>query len=73
VRRVLQEITAAHGTIRCIVHTAAVVADATIASVTKDSFDRVIRPKVLGAYNLHVLSEELDLKLDAFVLFSSIR
>ncbi|KAJ6550872.1 KR domain-containing protein [Mycena vulgaris] len=52
--------------------TAAVVSDATIDSVTDDAFARVIHPKVRGAYNLHMLVEELALDLDSFVMFSSI-
>ncbi|KAJ6632258.1 hypothetical protein B0H10DRAFT_1771537 [Mycena sp. CBHHK59/15] len=71
-RRALQDIAALHGDIKNIVYTAAFVSDATISSVTSDAFDCVLRPKVHGAYNLHVVAEELKLKLDSFVLLSSI-
>ncbi|KAF8207894.1 hypothetical protein K438DRAFT_1713428 [Mycena galopus ATCC 62051] len=71
-RRVLQEIQATHGEIKNILHTAASISDAPIDSVTTESFDRVIRPKVHGAYNLHLLTAELSLELDSFALFSSI-
>ncbi|KAJ7176732.1 hypothetical protein C8R46DRAFT_1077165 [Mycena filopes] len=71
-RGALRHITATHGRIKHILHTAATVSDATIDSVTPAAFERVLRPKVQGAYNLHVLAEELALPLDSFVLFSSI-
>ncbi|KAF8180341.1 hypothetical protein K438DRAFT_1725600 [Mycena galopus ATCC 62051] len=71
-RQVLQEIQAAHGEIKHILHSAASISDALIDSVTTESFDRVIRPKVHGAYNLHLLTAELSLELDSFALFSSI-
>ncbi|KAJ7040667.1 hypothetical protein C8F04DRAFT_1391530 [Mycena alexandri] len=71
-RRALQDITAMHGPIKSILHTAATVSDATIDAVTPDAFDLVLRPKVHAAYNLHVLAEELSLPLESFVLFSSI-
>lgn len=61
------------GSIKNIVHTAGVVSDATIYAITHDSFERVIGPKVVGAWNLHAICEELQLKLDLFVLLSSIR
>jgi hypothetical protein len=74
-RGVLEQITTTYGpgAIKNIIHTAASVNDATIDSVTVDAFDHVLRPKVHGAYNLHLLTVELGLHLDAFVLFSSIR
>ncbi|KAJ7932976.1 KR domain-containing protein [Mycena leptocephala] len=73
-RGVLEQITTTYGpgAIKSIIHTAASVSDATIDSVPVDAFDRVLRPKVHGAYNLHLLTVELDLHLDSFVLFSSI-
>ncbi|KAJ7127893.1 hypothetical protein C8R44DRAFT_616608 [Mycena epipterygia] len=71
-RVVLQDIKATFGAIKSILHTAAVVSDATIDSITVDTFDRVLQPKVRGAYNLHMLAEELHLELESFVLFSSI-
>ncbi|KAF8190662.1 hypothetical protein K438DRAFT_1763113 [Mycena galopus ATCC 62051] len=71
-RRVLQNIKATHGEIKHILHTAASISDAPIDSIITESFDRVIRPKVHGAYNLHLLTAELCLELDSFALFSSI-
>ncbi|HEU5471212.1 MAG TPA: SDR family NAD(P)-dependent oxidoreductase [Actinophytocola sp.] len=53
-----------------VVHTAGVLDDATIESLTPQQLDTVLRPKVDGAWNLHELTR--DLPLSAFVLFSSI-
>ena len=52
-----------------VVHTAGVLDDATITSLTADQVDRVLRPKVDAATVLHELTRDLDLA--AFVLFSS--
>jgi pimeloyl-ACP methyl ester carboxylesterase/acyl carrier protein len=43
--------------------------DGTIDSLTEEQLDRVLRPKVDGAVNLHELTTGLD--LSAFILFSS--
>ncbi|WP_394814039.1 type I polyketide synthase [Streptomyces litchfieldiae] len=53
-----------------VVHTAGVVADGVLTSLTGDQVARVLRPKVDAAWHLHELTRELD--LTAFVLFSSI-
>ena len=55
--------------LRSVVHTAGVIEDATLASLTPEQVDRVLAPKVDGAVNLHELTQHLDLQ--AFVLFSS--
>nr|WP_181773150.1 type I polyketide synthase [Amycolatopsis pittospori] len=52
-----------------VVHTAGVVDDGVIESLTADRFERVLGPKLDGARNLHELTAGLDLA--AFVLFSS--
>ncbi|MGW3176814.1 type I polyketide synthase, partial [Streptomyces sp. NPDC001153] len=57
--------------VRGIVHAAGIVDDGLIASLTPERFDKVLRPKADAAWNLHELSLELGLDLDAFVLFSS--
>ncbi|WP_275562328.1 type I polyketide synthase [Streptomyces sp. 5-6(2022)] len=56
--------------LRTVVHTAAVLDDAAIDTLTMEQFDRVLAVKARGAANLHELTRDLD--LDAFVLFSSL-
>ncbi|HEV2634426.1 MAG TPA: type I polyketide synthase [Actinocrinis sp.] len=53
-----------------VVHTAAVLDDKLIDSLTPEQVERALRVKVGGAVNLHDLTRHLD--LSAFVLFSSI-
>ncbi|MFF3484582.1 SDR family NAD(P)-dependent oxidoreductase [Streptomyces sp. NPDC002701] len=56
-------------TLNAVVHTAGVLADGLIGTLTPHSLDQVLRPKVDGALNLHDLTRDQD--LGAFVLFSS--
>ncbi|MEU1554992.1 type I polyketide synthase [Streptomyces scabiei] len=53
-----------------VVHTAGVLDDATVGSLTGAQVERVLRPKVDGAWHLHELTRGHDLA--AFVLFSSV-
>ncbi|MHA7962349.1 type I polyketide synthase, partial [Streptomyces sp. L500] len=70
-REAVRELLADHRP-HAVVHTAAVLDDATVASLTTTQLDRVLRPKLLGATHLHELTQDMDMDLDAFVLFSSL-
>ncbi|MFD7284619.1 type I polyketide synthase [Streptomyces sp. NPDC059863] len=52
-----------------VVHSAGVLDDGVIGSLTPERIDKVFRPKVDAAWHLHELTR--DRKLSAFVLFSS--
>ncbi|MFF2801421.1 type I polyketide synthase [Streptomyces sp. NPDC058051] len=51
-----------------VVHTAGLLADGIVTSLTPEQVERVLRPKVDGAVNLHELTRDLDLA--EFVLYS---
>ncbi|MFC5663845.1 type I polyketide synthase, partial [Kitasatospora misakiensis] len=63
----LAAVPAAHP-LTAVFHTAGVLDDATVAGLTPEQVDAVLRPKLDGAWNLHRLTGEPDL----FVLFSSV-
>ncbi|MER6912296.1 SDR family NAD(P)-dependent oxidoreductase [Streptomyces sp. NPDC000594] len=64
----IDAIPAAHP-LRAVVHTAGVLDDGTLPSITPERMDAVLRPKVDAVLNLHELTRDLD--LSAFVLYSS--
>ncbi|KQV20058.1 hypothetical protein ASC99_21935 [Kitasatospora sp. Root107] len=65
---VLAEVPAEHP-LTAVVHTAGVVDDGLVGSLTPARVDHVMRPKVDATWNLHELTEGQNLK--AFVLYSS--
>jgi acyl transferase domain-containing protein len=69
VARVLAHIEAHLPPLRGIVHSAGVLDDGTLAQQTAERFRRVLAPKMLGAWHLHVLTRGQP--LDFFVLYSS--
>ena len=69
VAAVLRQVAASGMPLRGVVHAAGVLSDGLIKQQTIESFRTVMRPKALGALNLHELTRELP--LDFFVLYSS--
>ncbi|MCF3125134.1 SDR family NAD(P)-dependent oxidoreductase, partial [Streptomyces arenae] len=67
-RQELARVLAEHP-VSAVVHTAGVLDDGMLTSLTPDRLDGVLRPKLDAAWNLHELTADLD--LSAFVLFSS--
>ena len=55
--------------LRGVIHAAGVLDDGLLERQTQTRFQRVIAPKVRGAWNLHQLTKNIE--LDFFVLFSS--
>lgn len=61
---------AAHPDLTAVFHTAGIIDDAVIASLTPERVDTVLRAKGDGAWNLHELTKHLNLSV--FVMFSSL-
>ena len=68
-KRLLRSVPVEHP-LRGVVHAAGVLDDGLIDSLSAEQIDRVLAPKVDGAWHLHELTAGLG--LDAFVMFSSI-
>ncbi|MEV1056663.1 type I polyketide synthase [Micromonospora chalcea] len=69
VTRLLELVDPAHP-LTAVVHTAGVIADATIGSLDESALRAVLAPKVDAGWALHEATRHLD--LSAFVLFSSV-
>lgn len=59
-----------HHSLKGVVHSVGVLDDALLMQQNWQRFETVLKPKVLGAWNLHQLTQGLP--LDFFVLFSSV-
>ncbi|HEV2521761.1 MAG TPA: SDR family NAD(P)-dependent oxidoreductase [Candidatus Acidoferrales bacterium] len=68
--RALGEIRQSMPPLRGVIHAAGVLDDHLLLNLNADSFQRVLAPKVLGAWNLHSLTANLP--LDFFIVFSSV-
>ncbi|MEB3360478.1 MAG: SDR family NAD(P)-dependent oxidoreductase [Synechococcales bacterium] len=66
---VLRRIAESPHPLRGVVHGAGVLSDGRLSQLSWPQFERVLAPKVQGAWNLHRLTQ--DLPLDFFVMFSS--
>ena len=53
-----------------VIHSVGVLSDAVLTNQTWESFERVLWPKIVGAWHLHRATEDRD--LDLFILFSSL-
>ncbi|SCL26478.1 Acyl transferase domain-containing protein [Micromonospora pallida] len=69
VTRLLELVEPAHP-LTAVIHTAGVIADATIGSLDEQALRTVLAPKVDAGWALHEATRHLD--LSAFVLFSSV-
>ncbi|AKQ65467.1 Malonyl CoA-acyl carrier protein transacylase [Myxococcus hansupus] len=67
--RAFAELARGPAPLRGVIHAAGVLDDGVLLQQTVERFRRVMAPKVLGAWNLHVLTR--DAPLDFFVLYSS--
>lgn len=69
-QRVLKDINNAGQALKGIVHAAMVLDDCLITELDRDRMVSTMKPKIQGAWNLHLLTK--DLSLDFFIMYSSI-
>ena len=70
VERVINDIKKTMPPLRGIIHAAGVLDDGVITQQSPERFEKIMKPKVQGSWNLHELT--LELPLDLFVCFSSV-
>jgi acyl transferase domain-containing protein/NADPH:quinone reductase-like Zn-dependent oxidoreductase/acyl carrier protein len=70
VARLMVRIQTGFPRLRGVIHAAGLLDDGIVSEQDADRFQMVMRPKILGTWNLHRETERLD--LDLFVCFSSI-
>jgi acyl transferase domain-containing protein/acyl carrier protein len=74
VESVVAEIRATMPPLKGVIHSAAVIEDAPVLGLEAEQLDRVLGPKILGAWNLHLATLPNALhpeELEMFVLYSS--
>ena len=69
-RGAIEQLTRTLPPLRGVIHAAGVLDDGLLIELTPERFDKVLAPKVRGGWNLHEATR--DLKLDFFVMFSSV-
>lgn len=70
VQAVVAQIQTGDSPLTSVLHAAAVFDDRLIANMDQDSLHKVLQTKLVGAWNLHLATQ--DLKLSHFVLYSSV-
>jgi acyl carrier protein len=70
VQAVVAQIQASDSPLTGVLHAAAVFDDRLIANMDQDSLDKVLQTKLVGAWNLHLATQ--DVRLSHFVLYSSV-
>lgn len=68
-KSVLYDIQQSFPPIKGVIHGAGVLDDGTLLDQNLMRFEKVMDPKILGSWNLHILTQNLD--LDFFICFSS--
>ncbi|MDJ0534008.1 MAG: alpha/beta fold hydrolase [Xenococcaceae cyanobacterium MO_207.B15] len=67
----IENIISSHSiSLKGVVHAAGILDDGLLQNQTWEKFQKVLEPKVIGAWNLHQCTKNID--LDFFILFSSV-
>ncbi|MFT5467503.1 MAG: amino acid adenylation domain-containing protein [Verrucomicrobiales bacterium] len=69
VRKIIDDIQASEHPLCGVIHGAMVINDLDIVDLDEEGFNRVLHPKMLGAWILHNATKDID--LDSFISFSS--
>lgn len=70
VKRVIADISQSMPPLRGVIHAAMVLEDTLVLQLNEERMQKVMAPKIIGAWNLH--TETLNIPLDFFMLFSSV-
>ncbi|MEO8209648.1 MAG: beta-ketoacyl reductase, partial [bacterium] len=68
--KILKEIANSEYPLKGIIHSVGVLDDGVLMNQTKEKFDKVLAPKILGAWYLHELTKKTN--IDFFVMYSSV-